>query len=116
MSRKTAFNGSAAGRRRAQRAHLQNPQTLSSDLIHRPTPSRAQIQAKGKHHTPERIEDALPIKFVAQDIFGSARNINGKLSERPSFISKNLHTSMRSQEPGSSRGQFMRLVCKKERK
>ncbi|EOB12905.1 hypothetical protein NBO_327g0002 [Nosema bombycis CQ1] len=48
--------------------------------------------------------------------FGSARNINGKLSERPSFISKNLHTSMRSQEPGSSRGQFMRLVCKKERK
>ena len=69
MSRKTAFNGSAAGRRRAQRSHLQNPQTLSSDLIHRPTPSRAQIQAKGKHHTPERIEDALPIKFVAQDIF-----------------------------------------------
>lgn len=51
MSRKTAFNGSAAGRRRAQRSHLQNPQTLSSDLIHRPTPSRAQIQAKGKHHT-----------------------------------------------------------------
>ena len=49
MSRKTAFNGSAAGRRRAQRAHLQNPQTLSSDLIHRPTPSRAQIQAKGGH-------------------------------------------------------------------
>jgi hypothetical protein len=47
MSRKTAFNGSAAGRRRAQRSHLQNPQTLSSDLIHRPTPSRAQIQAKG---------------------------------------------------------------------
>ncbi|EHT00900.1 MULTISPECIES: hypothetical protein [Klebsiella] len=69
MSRKTAFNGSAAGRRRAQRSHLQNPQTLSSDLIHRPTPSHAQIQAKGKHHTPERIEDALPIKFVAQDIF-----------------------------------------------
>lgn len=69
MSRKTAFNGSAAGRRRAQRAHLQNPQTLSSDLIHRPTPSRAQIQAKGGHHTPSRIEDALPIKFVAQDIF-----------------------------------------------
>ncbi|MBZ7580712.1 antitermination protein [Klebsiella michiganensis] len=69
MSRKTAFNGSAAGRRRAQRSHLQNPQTLSSDLIHRPTPSRAQIQAKGKHHTPERIGDALPIKFVALDIF-----------------------------------------------
>ena len=58
MSRKTAFNGSAAGRRRAQRAHLQNPQTLSSDLIHRPTPSRAQIQAKGGHHTPSRIDCA----------------------------------------------------------
>ena len=65
MSRKTAFHGSAAGRRRAQRSHLQNPQALSSERLHRPTPSRAQIQAKGKHHTPARIEDALPINFVA---------------------------------------------------
>lgn len=116
MSRKTAFNGSAAGRRRAQRSHLQNPQTLSSDLIHRPTPSRAQIQAKGKHHTPERIEDALPIKFVAQDIFWQREEYKRQIERATSFISKNLHTSMRSQEPGSSRGQFMRLVCKKERK
>ncbi|HHD7472487.1 antitermination protein [Klebsiella oxytoca] len=69
MSRKTAFHGSAAGRRRAQRSHLQNPQALSSERLHRPTPSRAQIQAKGKHHTPARIENALPINFVAQDIF-----------------------------------------------
>lgn len=114
MSRKTAFNGSAAGRRRAQRSHLQNPQTLSSDLIHRPTPSRAQIQAKGKHHTPERIEDALPIKFVAQDIFGSARNINGKLSERPSFISKNLHTSMRSQNLALPEGNLCAWFAKKK--
>lgn len=69
MSRKTAFKGSAAGRRRAQRSHLQNPQTFSSEHLHRPTPCRAQIQAKGGHHTPERIEDALAIKFVARDIF-----------------------------------------------
>ncbi|QGN37871.1 antitermination protein [Klebsiella oxytoca] len=69
MSRKTPFNGSAAGRRRAQRSHLQNSAALSSDFIHRPTPCRAQIQAKGKHYTPERIEDALPIKFIAQDVF-----------------------------------------------
>ena len=44
MSRKTAFHGSAAGRRRAQRSHLQNPQALSSERLHRPTPSRAQLE------------------------------------------------------------------------
>lgn len=41
----------------------------SAQILSTGPPSRAQIQAKGKHHTPERIEDALPIKFVAQDIF-----------------------------------------------
>lgn len=98
MSRKTAFNGSAAGRRRAQRSHLQNPQTLSSDLIHRPTPS-AQIQAKGKHHTPECIEDALPIKFVAQDIFWQRERYKRQI-ERATIIYQQefFHTSMRSQE------------------
>ena len=67
MTRRTAFNGSASGRRRESRAALQNAVTASSEAMHRPTLSRAQIHAKGTHHTPNRIEDATPIKFVAQD-------------------------------------------------
>lgn len=67
MTRRTTFNGSSSGRRRERRAALQNAITSSTEIMHRPTLSRAQVQAKGKHHTPERIEDATPIKFVAQD-------------------------------------------------
>ncbi|EBX6193988.1 antitermination protein, partial [Salmonella enterica subsp. enterica serovar Idikan] len=48
MTRRTVFNGSAAGRRRERRAALQNAVTASSEVLHRPTLSRAQIQAKGK--------------------------------------------------------------------
>ncbi len=46
MTRRTVFNGSAAGRRRERRAALQNETTASSEVLHRPTLSRAQIQAK----------------------------------------------------------------------
>ncbi|EAP6805896.1 antitermination protein [Salmonella enterica] len=69
MTRRTAFNGSAAGRRRERRAALQNETTASSEVLHRPTLSRAQIQAKGKHETPKRIEDAKSLQFMAKDAF-----------------------------------------------
>lgn len=72
MTRRTAFNGSASGRRRERRAALQNEITASSEVLHRPTLSRAQIQAKGKHETPKRIEDAKPIYFIAQDALWNA--------------------------------------------
>ncbi|EBW9597638.1 antitermination protein, partial [Salmonella enterica subsp. enterica serovar Braenderup] len=54
MTRRTVFNGSASGRRRERRAALQNETTASSEVLHRPTLSRVQIQAKGKHETPKR--------------------------------------------------------------
>ena len=68
MTRRTSFNGSAAGRRRERRAALQNAETSSVEVMHRPTLSRAQLQAKGTHHTPGSVEEATPIKFVAQDV------------------------------------------------
>ncbi|MCM5040514.1 antitermination protein N, partial [Escherichia coli] len=40
MSRKTEFKGTAASRRRARRANLQSQKAISSDKLHRPTPSR----------------------------------------------------------------------------
>lgn len=58
---------SKTARRREKRAHLQSDAAKSADVLHRPTLSRAQIQANGGHFTPASIEDATPIKFVAQD-------------------------------------------------
>lgn len=44
MSRKTEFKGTAASRRRARRANLQSQEAISSDKLHRPTPSRVVLQ------------------------------------------------------------------------
>lgn len=48
MSRKTEFKGTAASRRRARRANLQSQESISSDKLHRPTPSRVVLQCKRK--------------------------------------------------------------------
>lgn len=88
MSRRTSFSGSASGRRRKRRAALQDAITVSSETMHRPTLSRAQIQAKGKHHTPERIEDATPIKFVAQDAVWQRREYKRQI-ERAAIVYSN---------------------------
>lgn len=66
MSRKSVFNGTAMGRRRTRRSHLQNPETNSSECLHRPNPSRAQIQAKSKHSTPDCLENAVPLSRVVE--------------------------------------------------
>lgn len=88
MTRRTAFNGSASGRRRERRAALQNEITASSEVLHRPTLSRAQIQAKGKHETPKRIEDAKPIKFMVQDAFWQLEEYKRNL-ERAAIVYAN---------------------------
>lgn len=48
MSRRTEFNGSSAARRRARRAELQSQEAFSSEVMHRPTPSRVVLQCKRK--------------------------------------------------------------------
>ncbi|MGY5366532.1 transcriptional antitermination N peptide [Enterobacter oligotrophicus] len=88
MTRRTAFNGSASGRRRERRAALQNEITASSVVMHRPTLSRAQIQAKGTHETPKRIEDAKPIKFMVQDAFWQLEEYKRNL-ERAAIVYAN---------------------------
>ncbi|CTU13742.1 Antitermination protein N [Escherichia coli] len=56
--------------------------------LHRPTLSRAQIQAKGTHETPERIEDAKPIKFMAQDVIWQQKEYRRNL-ERAAIVYAN---------------------------
>lgn len=48
MSCRTEFKGSSAARRRARRAELQSQEALSSEVMHRPTPSRVVLQCKRK--------------------------------------------------------------------
>lgn len=88
MTRRTAFNGSASGRRRERRAALQNAVTASSEVMHRPTLSRAQIQAKGKHETPKRLEDAKPLQFMAQDAFWNLKEYKLQI-ERAAIVYSN---------------------------
>ncbi|ENL4126589.1 antitermination protein [Enterobacter hormaechei] len=93
MTRRTAFNGSASGRRRERRAALQSAVAVSAvavsaEKMHRPTLSRAQIQAKGTHETPKRIDDAKPLKFMAQDAFWNLREYKLQI-ERATILYSN---------------------------
>lgn len=48
MTRRTQFSGSASGRRRERRAHLQSEASVSAEVLHRPVPSRVVLQCKRK--------------------------------------------------------------------
>ena len=105
MTRRTAFKGSSAARRR-ERLKAQaiahgveaREEVISSEKLHRPTLSRAQIQAKGKHETPERIEDAKPIKFMAQDVIWQQKEYRRNL-ERAAIVYAN-EFGHKQPEPG----------------
>ncbi|HHR4471294.1 TPA: antitermination protein [Salmonella enterica] len=76
MTRRTQFKGTSRARRRERlkakalaNGVLPREEAITSEVLHRPTLSRAQIQAKGKHETPKRIEDAKSLQFMAKDAF-----------------------------------------------
>lgn len=60
MTRRTQFKGNSRSRRRERlkakalaNGVLAREEAISSEVLHRPTLSRAQIQAKGTHETPD---------------------------------------------------------------
>ncbi|PVI92620.1 antitermination protein, partial [Salmonella enterica] len=59
-----------------------------SEVLHRPTLSRVQIQAKGKHETPKRIEDAKSLQFMAKDAFWQVEEYRRHL-ERAAIVYAN---------------------------
>lgn len=70
MTRRTQFKGNSRSRRRERlkakalaNGVLAREEAISSEVLHRPTLSRAQIQAKGTHETPERIPVANKWKW-----------------------------------------------------
>ncbi|HCP1470207.1 TPA: antitermination protein [Escherichia coli] len=95
MTRRTQFKGNSRSRRRERlkakalaNGVLAREEAISSEVLHRPTLSRAQIQAKGTHETPERIEDAKPIKFMAQGVIWQQKEYRRNL-ERAAIVFAN---------------------------
>lgn len=94
MTRRTAFNGSAAGRRRERRAALQNDTTASSEVLHRPTLSRVQIQAKGKHETPSVLKTQNHFSSWRKMHSGNWKNTDAIWSGQPLCTQMSLVTNL----------------------
>ncbi|HGB5186144.1 TPA: antitermination protein [Salmonella enterica subsp. salamae serovar 21:z10:z6] len=95
MTRRTQFKGTSRARRRERlkakalaNGVLAREEAISSEVLHRPTLSRAQIQAKGKHETPKRIEDAKSLQFMAKDAFWQLEEYRRNL-ERAAIVHAN---------------------------
>lgn len=75
MTRRTQFTGSAAGRRRERRAHLQSEVSVSSEVMHRPTPGRVVLQCQRK--PTERVVKAVDTatEYHKQILAGAAAYI-----------------------------------------
>ncbi|HGB5304473.1 TPA: antitermination protein [Salmonella enterica subsp. enterica serovar Birkenhead] len=95
MTRRTQFKGNSRSRRRERlkakalaNGVLAREEAISSEVLHRPTLSRSQIQAKGKHETPKRIEDAKSLQFMAKDAFWQLEEYRRNL-ERAAIVYAN---------------------------
>ncbi|EDS1835011.1 antitermination protein [Salmonella enterica subsp. enterica] len=95
MTRRTQFKGNSRARRRERlkakalaNGVLAREEAITSEVLHRPTLSRAQIQAKGKHETPKRIEDAKSLQFMAKDAFWQLEEYRRNL-ERAAIVYAN---------------------------
>ncbi|ECJ2264052.1 antitermination protein [Salmonella enterica subsp. salamae] len=95
MTRRTQFKGTSRARRRERLKEkalangvLAREEAISSEVMHRPTLSRVQIQAKGKHETPKRIEDAKSLQFMAKDAFWQLEEYRRNL-ERAAIVYAN---------------------------
>ncbi|EIP6626780.1 antitermination protein [Salmonella enterica subsp. enterica serovar Schwarzengrund] len=95
MTRRTQFKGNSRSRRRERlkakalaNGVLAREEAITSEVLHRPTLSRAQIQAKGKHETPKRIEDAKSLQFMAKDAFWQLEEYRRNL-ERAAIVYAN---------------------------
>jgi len=75
MTRRTQFTGSASGRRRERRAHLQSEASVNAELMHRPTPSRVVLQCK--RPMTDRVVKAVDTEtdYHKQILAGAAKYI-----------------------------------------
>lgn len=88
MTRRTAFAGSAAGRRRERRAHLQSEVSNSSEVLHRPTPSRVTLSLKRADYTPSSLnvvaaKAATQVKEYRNQIIRATYLFNHEFKRKP---------------------------------
>ena len=81
MTRRTQFSGSASGRRRERRAHLQSEASVSAEVLHRPTPSRVVLQCK--RPAADRVVKAVETEteYHKQILAGAAKYMGGEVQE-----------------------------------
>jgi len=79
MTRRTQFSGSASGRRRERRAHLQSEASVSTEVMHRPTPSRVVLQCK--RPAADRVVKAVDTEtdYHKQILAGAAKYIGNDI-------------------------------------
>lgn len=79
MTRRTQFTGSASGRRRERRAHLQSDISNSSEVLHRPTPGRVVLQCSRK--PTDRVVKAVDTdtEYHKQILAGAEKYIGGEI-------------------------------------
>lgn len=81
MTRRTQFSGSASGRRRERRAHLQSEASVSAEVLHRPTPSRVVLQCK--RPATDRVVKAVDTEteYHKQILAGAAKYVGGEVQD-----------------------------------
>jgi hypothetical protein len=81
MTRRTQFSGSASGRRRERRAHLQSEASVSAEVLHRPTPSRVVLQCK--RPAADRVVKAVETEteYHKQILAGAAKYMGGEVQD-----------------------------------
>lgn len=87
MTRRTQFTGSAAGRRRERRAHLQSEASSSSEVMHRPTPNRVVLQCK--RPAADRVVKAVDTEteYHKQILAGAAKYVEHRVSTKYQKVS-----------------------------
>ena len=87
MTRRTQFSGSASGRRRERRAHLQSEASVSAEVLHRPTPSRVVLQCK--RPAADRVVKAVETEteYHKQILAGAAAYVEHRISTKYQKVS-----------------------------
>ena len=87
MTRRTQFSGSASGRRRERRAHLQSEASVNAEAMHRPTPSRLVLQCK--RPITDRVVKAVDTEtdYHKQILAGAAMYVEHRISTKYQRVS-----------------------------
>jgi len=108
MTRRTQFSGSASGRRRERRAHLQSEASVNAELMHRPTPSRVVLQCK--RPVTDRVVKAVDTdtEYHKQILVGAAMYVEHRISTKYQRVSNEAGRQIHARQ--KMRGKSIPLI------